>query len=415
MNGEKKYIYLDHAATTAVRPEVLEVMLPYFTEYYGNPSSIYSMSSEPRRAIAKARARVAKVLGVSEKEIYFTGGGSESDNWVLLAAAEAGAKRLAEGSPELQSAVKREKEIPAGKHIITTKIEHHAILHTCEYLEDRGFEVTYLDVDSSGRIRTEDLEAAIRPDTVLICVMAANNEIGTVQPLAEIGAIAKKYGILFYTDAVQAFAHMDLPVREWGIDLLGASAHKFGGPRGVGFLYIRRGVKIRSFIHGGAQERGRRAGTENTPGIVGLGTAAELAMQELAENTRKERELRDYLVSRVLSEIPDSRLNGPAVPDTAGLRLANNANFSFAGVDGESLLIMLDMEGICASGGSACAAGSLEPSHVLLAIGVPEVLAQAAVRMTVGPENTKEEIDRAVEVLAESVKTLRERSGYRGK
>lgn len=412
MKEEKKYIYLDHAATTATRPEVVEAMLPYFTEYYGNPSSIYSMSGEPRRAIAAARSTVAKALGVSDKEIYFTNGGSESDNWVLIAAAEAGARRLAEGGKELLTAAKREKDIAPGKHIITTKIEHHAILHTCEYLQERGFEVTYLDVDSRGLVSPEALEAAIRPDTVLISVMAANNEIGTIQPLAAIGAIAKKYGILFHTDAVQAFAHMDLPVRDLGIDLLSASAHKFGGPRGAGFLYIRRGVRLRSFIHGGAQERGRRAGTENTPGIVGLGKAAELAMGALEENTQKERELRDYLVSRVLAEIPDAQLNGPAVPDEAGLRLANNANFSFRGVDGESLLIMLDMEGICASGGSACAAGSLEPSHVLLAIGLLEVLAQGAVRMTVGPENTMEEIDRAVEVLAASVGKIRERNGY---
>ncbi|MBO5573165.1 MAG: aminotransferase class V-fold PLP-dependent enzyme [Clostridium sp.] len=414
MKEEKKYIYLDHAATTATRPEVVEAMLPYFTEYYGNPSSIYSMSGEPRRAIAAARSTVAKALGVSDKEIYFTNGGSESDNWVLIAAAEAGARRLAEGGKELLTAAKREKDIAPGKHIITTKIEHHAILHTCEYLQERGFEVTYLDVDSRGLVSPEALEAAIRPDTVLISVMAANNEIGTIQPLAAIGAIAKKYGILFHTDAVQAFAHMDLPVRDLGVDLLSASAHKFGGPRGAGFLYIRRGVRLRSFIHGGAQERGRRAGTENTPGIVGLGKAAELAMGALEENTQKERELRDYLVSRVLAKIPDAQLNGPAVPDEEGLRLANNANFSFRGVDGESLLIMLDMEGICASGGSACAAGSLEPSHVLLAIGLPEVLAQGAVRMTVGPENTMEEIDRAVEVLTASVGKIRERNGYRG-
>ena len=414
MKEEKKYIYLDHAATTATRPEVVEAMLPYFTEYYGNPSSIYSMSGEPRRAIAAARSTVAKALGVSDKEIYFTNGGSESDNWVLIAAAEAGARRLAEGGKELLTAAKREKDIAPGKHIITTKIEHHAILHTCEYLQERGFEVSYLDVDSRGLVSPEALEAAIRPDTVLISVMAANNEIGTIQPLAAIGAIAKKYGILFHTDAVQAFAHMDLPVSDLGVDLLSASAHKFGGPRGAGFLYIRRGVRLRSFIHGGAQERGRRAGTENTPGIVGLGKAAELAMGTLEENTQKERELRDYLVSRVLAKIPDAQLNGPAVPDEEGLRLANNANFSFRGVDGESLLIMLDMEGICASGGSACAAGSFEPSHVLLAIGLPEVLAQGAVRMTVGPENTMEEIDRAVEVLAASVGKIRERNGYRG-
>lgn len=411
MNEGKKYIYLDHAATTAARREVVEAMLPYFTDIYGNPSSIYSMSAGQRRAIAAARAKTAAALGAKESEIYFTGGGSESDNWALIAAAEAGEARLAEGGRELSSAAKTAKRIRPGKHIITTKIEHHAVLHTCAYLEERGFEVTYLGTDRCGRISPEELEAAIRPDTVLVSVMAANNEIGTIQPLAEIGRIAAEHGVLFHTDAVQAFAHMELPVNELGIDLLSASGHKFGGPRGVGFLYIRRGLRLRSFIRGGAQERGRRAGTENTPGIVGLGRAVELAMAGLPENREKERKLRDHLVSRVLAEIPGSRLNGCPVPDSAGLRLANNANFALEGVDGESLLIMLDMKGVCASGGSACASGSLDPSHVLLAVGLPEQLARSAVRMTVGPENTMEEIDRAVDILKESVTEIRKRNG----
>lgn len=381
----KQCIYLDNAATTKTRPEVVEAMLPYFTEYYGNPSSIYEFSAEPKRAIAQARETIAKAIGAKTNEIYFTYGGTESDNWALIATAEAYQAR--------------------GKHIITTKIEHHAILHTCEYLERRGFEVTYLDVDEFGVVKLEELEKAIRPDTILISVMFANNEIGTIEPIREIGEIAKKHGVLFHTDAVQAFGHIPIDVNEYHIDMMSSSAHKINGPKGTGFLYIRTGVKTRSFIHGGAQERKRRGGTENTPGIVGFGKAVEVAMATMKEREEKETALRDHLVKRVMSEIPYVRLNGHPVN-----RLSNNANFAFQFIEGESMLIMLDMEGICASSGSACTSGSLDPSHVLLAIGLPHEIAHGSLRLTLSDETTMEQIDFTVDAIKRIVERLRSMS-----
>lgn len=333
-------IYLDHAATTRTAPEVVEAMLPYFTEHYGNASSVYSMGEESKQAVTKARDIIGGALGAKPEEIYFTAGGSESDNWALKAAAEA----------------YREK----GNHIITSKIEHHAILHTCQWLERNGLEVTYLDVDKNGFISPEAVEQAIRPTTILISVMFANNEIGTIEPIAEIGAVARKHGILFHTDAVQAFMQVPIPVDELNIDLLSASAHKLNGPKGIGFLYIRKGVKIHSFLHGGAQERNRRAGTENVPAIVGFGKAVELAAIEQKARNERETVLRDYMIARIEKEIPYVRLNGDRTK-----RLPNNVNFSFQFIEGESMLIMLDMKGICVSSGSACTSGSLDPSHVL--------------------------------------------------
>lgn len=381
----KRVIYLDNAATTKVRPEVVDAMLPYFTEYYGNPSSVYEFSSEPKKAIAHSRETIATALGAKTNEIYFTNGGTESDNWAIVAAAEAYQAK--------------------GNHIITTKIEHHAVLHTCEYLEKRGFEVTYLDVDEFGVVKLEDLKKAIRPTTILISVMFANNEIGTIQPIKEIGEIAKKNGVIFHTDAVQAFGHVPIHVDEYHIDMLSASGHKLNGPKGAGFLYIRTGLKLRSFIHGGAQERKRRGGTENTPGIVGLGKAVEIAVATMEERTRKERELRDYLIRRVMEEVPFTRLNGHPK-----MRLSNNANFAFQFIEGESLLIMLDMDGICGSSGSACTSGSLDPSHVLLAIGLPHEIAHGSLRLTLNEEITKEEIDFTVESVKKIVERLRSMS-----
>lgn len=380
-----KLIYLDNAATTKTAPEVVEAMLPYFTEHYGNPSSIYGFAAANKEVITGCREKIAGILGAKSEEIYFTAGGSESDNWALIAAAEAYAAK--------------------GKHIITSKIEHHAILHTCEYLEKKGYEVTYLDVDEAGLVDLEQLRASIREDTILISVMFANNEIGTIQPIGEIGQIAREHGILFHTDAVQAFGQVPINVDELHIDMLSASGHKFNGPKGIGFLYIRRGVKIRSFIHGGAQERRRRAGTENVPGIVGIGAAAERAERTRIERTEKEQEVRDYLIRRIESEIPYCRLNGDRVK-----RLPNNVNFSFRFVEGESLLIRLDMKGICASSGSACTSGSLDPSHVLLAIGLPHEIAHGSLRMTLSEEITKEEADYVVEALKEIVQDLRNMS-----
>ena len=378
-------IYLDNAATTKTAPEVVDAMLPYFSEYYGNASTIYSLGAESKKAMDHARQTIADSLGAKPEEIYFTAGGSESDNWALKATAEAYASK--------------------GKHIITTKIEHHAILHTCEYLEKRGFEINYLNVDRDGLISLDELKAAIRPDTILISVMFANNEIGTIEPIAEIGEIAKEHGVLFHTDAVQAYAQVPINVDEMHIDMLSASGHKLNGPKGIGFLYIRKGVKIRSFVHGGAQERSRRAGTENIPGIVGLGAAVERAMRIMDTKTRKESELRDYLIGRLENEIPHCWLNGHRTK-----RLPNNINFSFLFIEGESMLIMLDMKGICASSGSACTSGSLDPSHVLLAIGLKHEEAHGSLRLTLSEESTKEEMDIVAEEVKKIVQRLRDMS-----
>lgn len=380
-----KLIYLDNAATTKTTPEVVEAMLPYFTENYGNPSSVYTFASKNKEAITKQREIIADALGAKADEIYFTAGGSEADNWALKAAAEAYASK--------------------GNHIITTKIEHHAILHTGDYLKSKGVEVTYLDVDENGFVKLDELKKAIRPTTILISVMYANNEIGTIEPIKEIGDIAHEHGILFHTDAVQAFGQVPIQVDECHIDMLSASGHKLNGPKGIGFLYIRKGVKIRSFVHGGAQERKRRAGTENVPGIIGLGTAVDRAVRTMKERTEKEIELRDHLIERIQAEIPYSRLNGDRTK-----RLPNNVNFSFRFIEGESLLIMLDMKGICASSGSACTSGSLDPSHVLLAIGLPHEIAHGSLRLTLSEETTIEDIDYVVDCLKEIVANLRNMS-----
>ncbi len=379
---EKKFIYLDHAATTAARPEVVEAMLPYFTEKFGNPSSVYTFSQQNKAVITQCRDVIANSLNAKSNEIYFTAGGSESDNWALKATAEAYASK--------------------GKHIITTKIEHHAILHTAQYLEQRGFEVTYLDVDENGIVKLDQLKAAIRPDTILISVMFANNEIGTIEPIKEIGEIAHEHGIIFHTDAVQAYGQVPIDVDEYHIDMLSASGHKLNGPKGIGFLYIRTGLKLRSFIHGGAQERSRRAGTENVTGIVGLAKAVEIAFATMEDRTKKETAMRDHLIDRLLAEVPYARLNGHRTK-----RLPNNVNISFQFIEGESMLIMLDMKGICASSGSACTSGSLDPSHVLLAIGLPHEIAHGSLRMTLGEENTMEEMDYVADQIKEIVTKLR--------
>ena len=382
---EKKLIYMDNAATTPVKPEVLDAMLPYFTEKFGNPSSIYSISSENKKAITDAREVIAKTINTTPENIYFTAGGSESDNWALKATADAYASK--------------------GKHIITTKIEHHAILHTCEYLETKGFEITYLDVDENGLVKLDELTAAIRPDTILISVMFANNEIGTIEPIAEIGKIAHEHGVLFHTDAVQAYTQVPIDVEAMNIDMMSTSGHKINGPKGIGFLYIRKGVKIKSFIHGGAQERHRRAGTENVTGIIGLAKAAEIATANMKERTAEEIKVRDHLIERIEKEIPYAKLNGDRVK-----RLPNNVNFSFQFVEGESMLILLDSKGICASSGSACTSGSLDPSHVLLAIGLPHEIAHGSLRMTLSEETTMEDVDFVVDRLKEIVAHLRSMS-----
>lgn len=381
----KEFVYLDNAATTKVRPEVVEAMLPYFTEIYGNASAVYDFGQKCKQAIEDARETIGSSIGTKASNIYFTAGGSESDNWALKGVAEAYKDK--------------------GKHIITTKIEHHAILHTCAYLEQQGYEVTYLDVDADGLVSPEDVKKAIRPDTILISVMFANNEIGTIEPIEEIGVIAHEHGILFHTDAVQAYAQVPIDVEKMHIDLLSASGHKLNGPKGIGFLYIRQGLKLKSFIHGGAQERKRRAGTENVPGIVGLGKAVEIAMATMDERIKKESELRDYLIARIEDEIPFAKLNGHRVK-----RLPNNINFCFRFIEGESMLIMLDMAGICGSSGSACTSGSLDPSHVLLAIGLPHEIAHGSLRLTLSDEITKEQLDYVVDHLKEIVAKLRSMS-----
>lgn len=378
-------IYLDNAATTRVSEEVLNEMLPFFGRTYSNPSAPYSFAEEGKKAVDRARKQAAELIGANAEEIYFTGGGSESDNWALKAAAEAYCSK--------------------GKHMITSKIEHHAILHTCEYLEKRGYEVTYLDVDEEGKISLEELKTAIRPDTILISVMAANNEIGTIEPIAEIGKIAHENGVLFHTDAVQAYGHIPINVDDMNIDMLSASGHKFNGPKGTGILYIRKGVKLSSFIHGGAQERNRRAGTLNVPGIVGFGKAAEIAGETMEARAGKEAALRDHLIERVLAEIPFVRLNGHKTD-----RLPNNVNFCFRFIEGESLLILLDQMGVCASSGSACASGSLDPSHVLLAIGLAHEIAHGSLRITLSEETSLEDIDFVADGLKRIVERLRNMS-----
>ena len=378
-------IYLDNAATTAVKPEVFEAMKPYFTEYYANPSSVYRFAGTCKNAVEDAREQIADLIDAKSQEIYFTAGGSESDNWAIKGIAEA----------------YKEK----GNHIITTKIEHHAVLHTCEYLEKHGYEVTYLDVDGDGLIDLDALEKAIRPSTILISVMTANNEIGTIQPIKEIGEIAKKHNVFFHTDAVQAFGHIPISVTDMNIDLLSASGHKINGPKGIGIMYIRNGIKLGAFIHGGAQERHRRAGTHNVPGIIGMGLAAKLAKETMQERMEKETKLRDYLIQKIEETIPHAKLNGSRTT-----RLPNNVNFCFQFIEGESLLILLDQKGICGSSGSACTSGSLDPSHVLLAIGLPHEIAHGSLRLTLSEENTEEEIDYVVENLASIVERLRSMS-----
>lgn len=380
-----KFIYLDNAATTSTKPEVFEAIKPYFSEYYGNAASIYTFAGNSTKAVDNARSIVADFIGAKTKEIYFTSGGSESDNWAIKGVAEAYKDK--------------------GKHIITSTIEHHAVLHSLEYLEKNGYDITYVDVDENGVIKLGELEKAIREDTILITVMFANNEIGTIEPVKEIGRIAHEHGIVFHTDAVQAFGHVPINVDEMNIDILSASGHKFGGPKGVGIMYLRDSVKIGPFIHGGAQERNRRAGTHNTPGIVGFGKATEIALREMEANEKKETELRDYLIERVLKEIPYTKLNGHREN-----RLSNNTNFSFRFIEGESLLILLDQKGICGSSGSACTSGALDPSHVLLAIGLPHEIAHGSLRLTLSAETTKEELDYVVESLKAIVERLRSMS-----
>lgn len=377
-----KYIYMDNAATTPIKREVLEAMMPYFTDKYGNPSSIYSIGGQSRNAIERAREKVSKVFNAKPQEIFFTSCGSESDNWAIKGIAYANRKR--------------------GNHIITSKIEHHAVLHTCQYLEKQGFRVTYLDVDEYGFINLDQLKESIRDDTILISIMFANNEIGTIQPIAEIGKIAKEKGIYFHTDAVQAIGNVKIDVNELNIDLLSLSAHKFYGPKGIGALYIRQGVKIDPLISGGAQERNRRAGTENVPYIVGLGKAIELACENIDEHNEKLTKLRKRLIKGIFDNIDYVRLNGDDEK-----RLPGNANFCFRFIEGESILLSLDMEGIAGSSGSACTSGSLDPSHVLLAIGLPHEIAHGSLRLTLGDFNTEEDVDYVIEKLTEIVARLR--------
>lgn len=378
----KNRIYLDHAATTGMKEEVLQEMLPFFRESYANPSAIYGFAGEAKRAVRLARERAAELIGAKPTEIYFTGGGTESDNWALRSAAETYAEK--------------------GRHIIVSAIEHHAVLHTCAYLEKQGFAVTYLPVEEDGKVLPETLKRAMRADTVLVSVMAANNEIGTLEPLAELGGIAHEQGALFHTDAVQAYGHVPLDVGEMGIDLLSASGHKLGGPKGTGILYCRENLRLLPLLHGGAQERGRRAGTLNVPGIVGFGKAAALAGESLQGRMERECALRDHLIDRVLATIPQTRLNGHRQE-----RLPGNAHFCFRDIEGESLLILLDQRGICASGGSACTSGALDPSHVLLGIGLSYEEARGALRLTLSEENTMEELDETAEAVREIVERLR--------
>lgn len=378
-------VYMDYAATTYVKPEVLEEMMPFFTEKYGNPSSFYGISRETKMAIDKARSRVAKSLNCDPNEVYFTGGGSEADNWAIKGIASAHRKK--------------------GNHIITTKIEHHAVLHTCEYLEKNGFEVTYLNVDKEGFIDLEELKNAITDKTILVSIMFANNEIGTIQPVKEIGEICRERKVLFHTDAVQAIGNIPVDVKEMNIDLLSLAGHKVYGPKGIGALYIRKGVRIDNLVHGGGQERARRAGTENTASIVGLGKAIELATENLEEHNKKITKLRDRLIDGLL-KVPHTRLNGPR----GEKRLPGNANITFEFIEGESILLSLDFEGVCASSGSACTSGSLDPSHVLLAIGLPHELAHGSLRLTLGDGSTDEDVDYVLEVVPPIIERLRNMS-----
>lgn len=380
-----RHIYLDHAATTPVKPQVLEAMLPYFSDKFGNASTIYSVGRESKKALEEAREKVATALGVMPREIFFTGSGTEADNWAIKGTAYANKDK--------------------GRHIITTSIEHHAVLHACQYLESDGFKVTYLPVDENGLVSPQQVLDAITPETILISIMFANNEIGTIQPIGEIGKIAREKGIIFHTDAVQAVGNIPINANDLNVDLLSLSGHKFYGPKGVGALYLRKGVKIASFLHGGAQEKGRRASTENVPAIVGLGKAIELATQNIDEYNKKLIELRDRTINEVMEKIPFVRLNGDRYK-----RLPGNVNFSFEFIEGESLLLMLDMKGIAASSGSACTSGSLDPSHVLLAIGLPHEIAHGSLRITFGEENTHEDVDYLMEVLPMIVNRLREMS-----
>lgn len=383
-------VYLDNAATTALSPRVLEAMLPYFTQYYGNPSSVHAFGREAKQGLDKARDQVAKALHCEPSEVIFTGCGTESDNTVLLGVAQRYGDK--------------------GKHIITTNVEHHAILHTCEYLEKQGYSVTYLPVDQDGLVTAEQVAAAIRPDTILVSIMFANNEVGTIMPIQEIGAVCKEKGVLFHTDAVQAVGHIPVDVQAMHIDMLSLSAHKFHGPKGVGALYCRKGIRLPSYIMGGAQERGRRAGTENVAGIVGLGAAIQLATEQLEENRAKMTALRDRLMTGIQARISEVKLNGHPTN-----RLPNNVNFSFKYIEGESILLMLDMNGIAASSGSACTSGFLDPSHVLLALGLPHEIAHGSVRLTLGDETTEEDIDYTIDVLEKTVARLRAMSPlYKG-
>jgi cysteine desulfurase len=381
----EKKIYLDHAATTSTRPSVVDAMLPYFTEEFGNPSSIYEFAQNAKQAIDESRQIIADAIHAEAAEVFFVSGGTEADNWAISGVVENYAKK--------------------GNHIITTKMEHHAVLHTCEYLEKKGCEVTYLDVDADGLISLDDLEKAIKENTVLITIMFANNEIGTIQPIKEIGAIAKKHKVLFHTDAVQAFTHVPIDVSDMNIDLMSMSGHKIYGPKGVGALYIRKGVRMKAFIHGGAQERRRRGGTENVPAIVGFGKAVEEAMALMKSEVVREVELRDYFIKKVLETVPYVKLNGHPIK-----RLPNNVNLSFEFIEGESLLIMLDMKNVCASSGSACTSGSLDPSHVLLAIGLPHEIAHGSLRITLGEKTSREELDYVADALVTIVKRLRDMS-----
>lgn len=383
-------IYMDNAATTAVKPEVLDKMLPMFTDTYSNPSAIYSFAQKSKTAVEDAREQIAGTLNCSPSEIYFTAGGSESDNWAIKSVAE--------------------KYADKGRHIITTAIEHHAVLHTAEYLEKCGYEVTYLMPDSEGVISPESVEKAVRDDTILISVMAANNEVGTIEPISEIGAVAHRHGIIFHTDAVQAYAHIPIDVEAMNIDLLSASGHKFNGPKGVGFLYASNFIKFGSFVHGGGQERGRRAGTINVPGIVGMSAASALHAAGMNEDTKYQRELRDYMIDRICSEIPYTHVNGSLTD-----RLANNINISFEFIEAETLLILLDQSGICASSGSACTSGSLNPSHVLKAMGVSDSLSHSALRLTISADTTREEADTVIDTLKKHVARLREKSPEYGR